>query len=67
MAKPTIPNLAAIRATKGYTQTKLSAMTGLTQETISLYERGRQKPFPENLLKIANALDCTLDDLFTQN
>ena len=67
MAESTIPNLARIRAMKGYTQTQLAAAAGLTQETISLYENGRQKPFPESLKKIAIALDCSLDELFGIN
>jgi len=57
-------NLAKIRTMKGLTQAQLADRAGLTQETISLYESGKQRPFSENIFKIAVALECTVDDLF---
>jgi transcriptional regulator with XRE-family HTH domain len=55
--------LADIRASKGLTQTQLAEMADISQETISLYETGKQKPLPDNLIRLASALDCTVDEL----
>ena len=59
-------NLSVIRSMRRMTQVQLSQKTGITQETISLYENEKQKPLPENLLKIASALECTVEELFTK-
>lgn len=58
-------NLARLRAMRGMTQRELAERVGggMTQETISLYENGRQKPLPENLIRLADALGCTIDEL----
>ena len=58
-------NLADIRINKGLTQREIAERMGggMTQETISLYENGKQKPLPENLVRLADALECTLDEL----
>ena len=52
--------LAKIRTEKGMTQAELSQATGITQETISLYETEKQKPFPDNLVKLSEALGVSV-------
>jgi transcriptional regulator with XRE-family HTH domain len=60
--------MAQIRAMKGLTQEALAALVpGLTQETVSRYENDRQKPFGESLVKIADALGCTIDELLRED
>lgn len=56
-------NLEKIRRKKGITQTELSKLTNLSQPYIHDLERGNRGAKPETLLKLARALDCTIDDL----
>lgn len=51
------------RHKKGYTQENLSAITGISQPHIGHIESGKTKVGLPTLLKIANALDTTLDAL----
>ncbi|MDT3766167.1 helix-turn-helix domain-containing protein [Priestia filamentosa] len=57
------------RMKKGWTQLELAEVSGVPQCTISQIERGsRRYPTYDNVLKIAKALDLTLEDLsFIQN
>lgn len=55
--------LADIRVSKGFTQVQLAEKSGISQETISLYETGKQRPLPESLIKLAKALDCSVGEL----
>lgn len=48
-------------STKGMTLRKLSETTGLAVSTITKYESGERTPNKENLKKIADALDTTLE------
>ena len=45
------------------TQKELAEDTGLSESTISRYTRGLMMPTLKNLINIAYALDCTVDDL----
>lgn len=61
-------NLREIRKSKQLTQGQLAEMVGCSQGRIGDYEKGRCTI--ENItlgvaLKISNALDCTIEDLFT--
>lgn len=59
--------LRQLRLTKDLTQEELAKITGLTLKTISNYEldvkRLRRASY-ENLLKIANALDAEVEQIF---
>lgn len=57
--------IARVRKEKGISQNKLAAMAGIAQATISDIESGNT-PAPKisTLKKIADALNCTIDDLF---
>lgn len=50
---------------KGMSQKQLSKMTGITESAISNYVKGTRVPRGTNLIKIANALGTTADDLLS--
>lgn len=45
------------------TSKELSARSGVSEDTITRYIRMYATPTCENVIRIANALDCTPDDL----
>lgn len=48
---------------KDWTQSQLARYSGLNRDAISTYVRGRSLPSPQNLAKLAKALDCKAEDL----
>lgn len=50
---------------KGISQKELSELTGITESAISHYVKGTRVPRGANLVKIANALGTTADDLLS--
>jgi transcriptional regulator with XRE-family HTH domain len=52
------------RLAKGLTQTELGKMVGVTQRVITYYEVRGVSPPPDLLVKIADALGVSLDELF---
>lgn len=59
-------NIASIRIHKGFSQNELARLVGLTGSAISQYESGKRKPNIDTLKKIAQALNCTVDDLIKE-
>jgi len=59
--------LILLRQRKGISQSKLSESTGYTQGYISLIESGTRIPTYDNLLKIAGALECTVEEISNQH
>lgn len=51
------------RIRMGISQEELAELTGYTQGYISFLERGKRSPSPENLIVIAGALKCSVEDL----
>ncbi len=51
------------RLAKGLTQTELAARIGVPQQTVTYYEVHGVSPPPELLVKLADALDVTTDEL----
>ena len=53
------------RATKGYTQTDLSKVSGVSKITIALIESKKNKKLPsiDTVVKLANALDLSKERL----
>lgn len=51
------------RLNKDLTVTELSKMTGISSPTLYCYERDYRYPTVYYAKIIANALDCTIDDL----
>lgn len=45
------------------TQTELAEKIGVRQAAISEYESGEKIPGVENLIRLADALNCSLDEL----
>ncbi len=58
--------IAYYRKKKGYTQTQLAEMIGISSNYLSLIERGNkgQSYSMETLFKIAEALEITVSELF---
>lgn len=53
-----------IRKAKGWTIQDLHVATGLAHGFLSDIETGKKVPSVLNAQKIANALECSVDDLF---
>lgn len=51
------------RAEAGMTQVDLAAASGVSSDAIGSYERGTSLPLLETAYKIAEALNCTVNDL----
>lgn len=54
---------ATLRDSKGLNDSKVSKATGIPRSTFSDWKSGRCKPKLEKLLKIADFLGITLDEL----
>ncbi len=62
-------SLKKYRKLSKYSQAKFARMTGVSQSTISHYEKGRRTPSIADARKVVSALNnlgvsCTLDDVF---
>lgn len=60
-------NLAKLRKNKGYSQSKLAELSGVNIRMIQKYESGERdfkKAQVQTAIKISNALQVTLDELF---
>lgn len=59
-----LSKLETMRAAKGISRMELSIRTGIPYQTIASWENGNRtfSKF-ENLVKIADALDCKIDDI----
>ena len=55
--------IKSLRIDKGYNQKNLSDLSEVPLGTIQSYEDGTSVMGMENATKIANALDCSLDQL----
>lgn len=56
--------LKELRLKKGLTQTELGEKVGVKQNTFTNWENGKREPSFENLVKLADLLDVSLDWLF---
>jgi transcriptional regulator, cro/CI family len=52
-----------IRESRGMLQYELANRMGVKQASVSAWESGKAMPSAENLLKLADILDCTVDAL----
>lgn len=59
--------LKLARIEKNLTQQELAELVEVTRQTIGLIEKGNYNPTLNLCIKIAKALDRTLDDLFWEN
>ena len=53
--------IARERTRRSLSQRELAELTGTTQSAIARLEAGRRAPRLDTLLRVANALDCTLE------
>ncbi len=56
-------NLQRLRLEKGMTQDDLGSKIGVSLSQVSQYEGGVFPTTPERIVAIADALDCTCDEL----
>lgn len=59
----TLKNLETIRVQRGVLQQELAAQLGVSQQMISLLEKGIKDTSVTNLILMAEYLDCSLDEL----
>jgi len=57
-------NLRTFRENKNFSQKEIAEKLGVAKSTYSLYESGNREPSVENIKKIADALDVSVDELF---
>ncbi|MFR3181727.1 MULTISPECIES: helix-turn-helix domain-containing protein [Oscillospiraceae] len=50
-----------IRESRGMLQYELANRMGVKQASVSAWESGKAMPSAENLLKLADILECTVD------
>lgn len=60
-------SLHRLRTDRGISPTVLAAATGRTADAILGYESGRFAPTAEALGRLADALGCSVADLFTSD
>ena len=60
-------NLKEIRTKKGLSQKKVAEMIGSSQTAINYWEKGERKPKFEQIIKLAEALEVNVDDLFSSS
>lgn len=56
-------NLRRLREAAGLTQIELSARVGVTQAALSAWELGTAAPSLPNMVRLADALDTSIDEL----
>lgn len=59
--------LALIRKDKGFSQKEVAAWIGVSQATYSAYERGRNEPPAEILVRLSYLYACKVDDLIQRD
>ena len=52
-----------LRKKKGYTQQHVADITGIKVTAICHYEKGNRVPNIRNLIKIASALECDINEI----
>ena len=55
--------IAALRKERGYTQVELADQLGTTQAIVSDYERGKLRPHPDMIVRLAKALRVSADEM----
>ncbi len=58
-------NIARFRLMRGLTQEELSEKIGKHHVTLSNWERDKREPAASDVKKIAEALGCTVEDLYS--
>lgn len=58
-------DLSSLRTAAGLTQAQLAAAAGVTRKTINTVERGHYVPSTVLALRLAAALDTTVEEIFS--
>jgi transcriptional regulator with XRE-family HTH domain len=56
--------IAALRKERGFTQVEIAKLLGISQAVVSNYEIGRVRPHPDVLIKLAELLQVSTDEIF---
>lgn len=56
--------LKSLRESVGLSQNKLAQISGMKQSSINRYENGSATPSPENMVKLADYYDVSLDYIY---
>ena len=59
-------NLLTIRKSKGISQKEFAKTINVSIPTVSRYENGTRTPSIQTAKRIAEALRCTIDELFSE-
>ena len=59
-------NLKTFRLSKNLTQLELAKLLNVKRTTVSMWENNKSLPNIDTLKKIAQVLDCTVDDLIKE-
>lgn len=59
--------LSTVRKSKGYSQKEVAGWIGISQATYSAYERGRNEPPAEILVRLSYLYACRVDDLIERD
>lgn len=59
-------NLKKLRMSKNLTQKDLAKKLKVERTTVTMWENGHSTPNLQTLKKIAQILDCTIDDLIKE-
>jgi transcriptional regulator with XRE-family HTH domain len=57
-------NLRALRLAKDITQCELAKAIGTSHQQVNKYERGTNAINPDRMIRIAKALNCTINDFY---
>ena len=57
--------LKRLMAERGLTQQQLARKLGVSQPTVSAILKGEHKPQPKTLKRLATAMDCSIEDLWS--
>lgn len=63
MSKVNGDRISALMDKKGVTQSEMAERVGITKSMMCYIARGLRNPNIETLSRIANELDCTIDEL----
>lgn len=56
--------LRNIRERQGLLQEEIAKTLGVSRSAIAMWESGKANPRGETLVKLADALNCTIDELY---
>lgn len=59
--------LRALRKSNGLTQVRLAEKANVSRSVIARFETGRTELSTKNLSKIAEALDCTMEEIIRED